>query len=159
MINIPEIKIKVSFKNKVAPDNLYKIHSAVDAYEAFKQIFNADTFNWKEEMILLCLNNANQISGFYKVSSGGFSSTVIDPRVIFSIALHSAASSIMIAHNHPSGVLKPSDDDIKVTKRIKEAGIILGITLIDHLILSNDGFYSFSDSEVFTEKMIKSLTK
>lgn len=143
-MNIPEIKIKLSFKKKVAPDKLFHIVSIIDAYEAFKQVFNADTFNWTEEMIMLCLNQANKVVGFYKVSSGGRTSTIIDNRIIFSVAINCAATKIIIAHNHPSGNLKPSAADLKVTEKLKQACEIMEISLIDHLIVSEEGFYSFA---------------
>ncbi len=104
MKNIPEIKIKLYFKKKIAPENLYTIKSTEDTYEVFKEIFNADTINWTEELVLLCLNNANKLIGFYKVSHGGMTSTVVDPRIIFSVALNCGANKIILAHNHQAGV-------------------------------------------------------
>jgi len=155
MINIPEIKIKISFKNKRATDKLFKIGGAEDAYAAFKEIFNADTFKWTEEMILLCLDSANNIKGFYKVGIGGITATIADVRVIFCIALNCCATAIIIAHNHPSGSLKPSEADIAQTEQIKNAGALLNINLMDHLILSEDGFYSFTAQEIFLNKYEK----
>jgi DNA repair protein RadC len=96
-------------------------------------------------MILLCLNRANKVIGFYKVSSGGFAGTVADPKVIFTIALNCAASAIIIAHNHPSGNLKASKADIDLTNKIKLAGDTLEINLLDHIIMTEDSYYSFAD--------------
>jgi DNA repair protein RadC len=144
-IKIPEIKISLSMSKKYKLSELHTIQSSTDSTELFRKIFNADTFGWTEEMVLLCLNRANKVVGFYKVSSGGFAGTVADPKVIFTIALNCAASAIIIAHNHPSGNLKPSRADEEMTNRIKLAGSHLDIRLLDHIILSDEHFYSFAD--------------
>jgi DNA repair protein RadC len=108
-------------------------------------MFNKDTFDWTEEMILLCLNRANKPIGYYKVSTGGVAGTICDAKVIYTIALNATATSIILSHNHPSGNLTPSEADKKVTKQIKAAGELLEIKLLDHLILTDEGFYSFAD--------------
>ena len=79
------------------------------------------------------------------VSRGGVSGTVVDPKIIFKIAVEHLASSIILCHNHPSGNLKPSDADISLTKKIKEAGALLEIPILDHLIISDTGYFSFAD--------------
>lgn len=142
---IPEIKITLSFDKKIKKSELIKITQAKDAYEVFKEIFNKDTFDWIEEIIILCLNKANKVVGFYKVSSGGISGTVCDPKVVFTIALNCGATGIILAHNHPSGLLKPSEADIRLTNKIKEGATILEMVLIDHLILNDEKFYSFAE--------------
>jgi DNA repair protein RadC len=144
-LNIPEIKITLSFDKKIKKSELKTIHSSTDAYRILKDIFNADTFDWVEECIILCMNRANKIVGFYKISSGGTTGTVVDPKVIFTTALNCAASGIILAHNHPSGNLTPSEQDKAMTKKLKEGGKLLDITLFDHLILTDEGFYSFQD--------------
>lgn len=143
--NIPEIKISVSFDKILKKSELYKITSSRSAYDLFLKVFNADTFHWNEEMIILCLNNSNKVVGFYKISSGGMTGTVVDVRMIFTIALKSLATSIIIAHNHPSGILMASDADKAITKKIKEAGKFMDINLLDHLILTDESFLSFAD--------------
>lgn len=144
--NIPEIKISVSFDKNLKKSELIKIGSSKDAYNVFKRVFNADTFHWSEEMIMLCVNNSNKVVGFYKISSGGMTGTVVDVRMIFTTALQCAATSIIIAHNHPSGTLIPSDADLTITKKIIEAGKVLDIRLLDHLIITDESFYSFADN-------------
>ena len=134
--NIPEIKISVSFDKILKKSELMKITSSRDAYEIFKRVFNADTFDWCEEVVMLCVNNSNKVVGFYKISSGGMTGTVIDVRMIFTTALQCLATSIIIAHNHPSGTLIPSDADKAITKKIKEAGKFLDINILDHLIIT-----------------------
>ncbi|MCB4800382.1 JAB domain-containing protein, partial [Neotamlana laminarinivorans] len=81
----------------------------------------------------------------YPLSKGGVSGTVVDAKLVFSVALKCNASSIVIAHNHPSGNLKPSEADLRLTKKLKEAGNYLDVKVLDHIILSREGYYSFAD--------------
>lgn len=147
--NIPEIKVSVSFDKKLKKSELIKITSSRDAYEVFKRVFNADTFDWCEEVILLCLNNSNKVVGFYKVSSGGMTGALIDVRQIFTTALKSLATSLIIAHNHPSGTLTPSEADKSITRKLKQAGEFLDIKLLDHLIITDENYFSFADEGIF----------
>jgi len=145
--NIPEIKISLSFDKKIKKSELYTIHTSHECSQVLRRIFNADTFDWVEEFILLCMNQANKIIGFCKISKGGVTATVADPRVILTTALNCpGTTSIILSHNHPSGNLKPSLQDEDMTKRIKEAAKLLDIRLLDHLILSDEGYYSFADN-------------
>nr|WP_317631396.1 JAB domain-containing protein [uncultured Flavobacterium sp.] len=144
-IYTPEIKISVSFDKNVKKSELYKITSSETAYNLFIKIFDADLFHWREEFILLCLNQSNKVLGYYKISSGGMTATVVDVRMILTTALNCCATSILIAHNHPSGNLLPSEADKQVTKKIKEASKLLDIQLLDHLIITDESFFSFAD--------------
>lgn len=98
-----------------------------------------------EEFWLLILNRANLVIKKELISRGGVSGTVVDTKIIFKAAVENYACSIIICHNHPSGNLKPSEADIRITKNIKEAGKLMEIPLLDHLIITENGFYSFSD--------------
>ena len=98
-----------------------------------------------EETYALLLNRANKALGFSKISVGGTTGTIVDIKVIFQTALKSNASSIILCHNHPSGNLKPSEADIKITRSIKEAGKLMDIPLADHLIITDESYYSFAD--------------
>ncbi len=102
-----------------------------------------------EEFWLLLLNRANLVTKKELISRGGVSGTVVDTKIIFKCAIENYASSIIICHNHPSGNLKPSDADLKITKNIKEAGKIMEIPLLDHLIITDNGFFSFVDEGLF----------
>ena len=102
-----------------------------------------------EEFWLLMLNRANSVIKRELISRGGVAGTVVDTKIIFKTAVMNYASSIIICHNHPSGNLKPSEADLKITKNIKEAGKIMEIPLLDHLIITENGFYSFADEGVF----------
>ena len=120
---------------------------SVDAFEVLLQYFPAETLGLQERFVALYLNRINKVIGVYPVSIGGITSTIADIRLVFGVALKTAATSIMIAHNHPSGSVKPSQQDIQLTERIKEARKIMDVRLLDHFILSPDrkSFFSFAD--------------
>ena len=98
-----------------------------------------------QESIVLCLNRATLAFGWAEISQGGLSGTDADPKLIFKVALKSNACSLILAHNHPSGNLQPSEADIKLTRKLKDAGIWLDLPVLDHLIISSEGYYSFAD--------------
>ena len=99
----------------------------------------------KEEFWVLLLNRANRLIKKEQISSGGVSGTVADPKIIFKAALDQYASSIILVHNHPSGNLKPSQADIKLTNKMKEAGSLLERPVLDHIIFGDEGYLSFAD--------------
>ncbi len=101
-----------------------------------------------EEFWIILLNRANRVVGREKISSGGVSSTVVDAKVIFRKAIQYLACSVILAHNHPSGNLRPSQADIELTKKLKKAGESLDISVLDHLIITQKGFYSFADEGI-----------
>ena len=101
-----------------------------------------------EVFAVLFLNRANKINHFQIVSEGGITGTVADPRIILKKALEEDAVSIILCHNHPSGSLKPSGADQELTKKIKEAAKFFDIKVLDHLIVSDAGYYSFSDEGI-----------
>jgi len=138
-------EIEISYTPKRLSLKRPIITSSNDVYEIFKELFNPKLMNIKEEFFVLFLNKANRIIGSYKVSSGGITGTVVDVRLILSIALKSLSCGLLLAHNHPSGNLKPSQADIDLTYKIKEAAKLMDIRLLDHLIISSEGYYSFND--------------
>lgn len=138
-------EIKVAYKNK--QKNRVKIANAQDAFSILYPLYDKDTIEYQEQFFLLLLNRANIFLGWVKLSSGGTTGTVVDPKMIFGIALQTNASGIIISHNHPSGNLQPSSGDIGLTNKIISSGNLLEVHLLDHLIISPDEkFYSFSDS-------------
>ncbi len=98
-----------------------------------------------EEFWVLFLNRANRILSWHKLSQGGIAGTVIDVRLVIKQGIDNLASSMIVCHNHPSGNTKPSEADISITKKLKEAGKIMDIPLLDHLIVTDGGSYSFAD--------------
>lgn len=119
-----------------------KITVSKDAFDIMHPLF-VDLPH--EEFWLLILNRANLVIKKELISRGGVSGTVVDTKIIFKAAVENYACSIIICHNHPSGNLKPSEADIRITKNIKEAGKLMEIPLLDHLIITENGFYSFAD--------------
>ncbi len=101
-----------------------------------------------EEFWVVFLNQSNRVLGKSKLSSGGINQSVVDARILFKNALEHFATGIIIAHNHPSGNLKPSQEDLKITKQIGEGGKILNIQLIDHLIIAQNSYLSFADENL-----------
>jgi DNA repair protein RadC len=147
LFNYNLAEIEVSYRTTVKASERRKITTSKDAESIFREIWS-DTMELKEEFHILLLNRANKVLGWYKVSEGGMSGTVVDPKLIFSTALKGLASSIILAHNHPSGNLKPSTQDIGLTKQLKQAGMLLEIPILDHLILTSEGYYSFADEGI-----------
>jgi len=138
-------EIELVYRSKVKASQRPSVMSSGDAHKIFMDSWNPDRIEMAEEFKALLLNRANKALGVVLISSGGVSGTVVDMRLIFSSAIKANASSIIICHNHPSGNLKPSDLDCKLTEKIKKAGKILEIEVLDHLIVTKEGFYSFAD--------------
>jgi len=138
-------EVELIYKSKVKASKRPKITSAKEAYQVLIKAWDENKIEFVEQFKVLFLNKANKILGIYDVSTGGISGTVADPRVIFAAALKANCCGIIISHNHPSGNIKPSRQDEELTQKIKQAGQLLEIKLLDHIIISNEGFYSFTD--------------
>jgi len=125
-----------------SPDEKPKIDGSKTAFDLIK----GDLMDLPhEEFWVILLNRANRMIRKKRVSEGGVSGTVADPKIIFKLAVDELASGIIVVHNHPSGNLKPSESDVNLTKKIKEAGKVLEIAMLDHLIIAHDRFFSFAD--------------
>ena len=144
MNTIREIKLSYS-KNGV--ENI-KITGSESAYKLLLDNWDMDTIELQEEFKVLLLNRANQVLGIYPLSKGGVSGTIVDVKLLLAAAIKANASSIIIAHNHPSGNLKPSESDNRLTKKIKEGAKLLDINLLDHIIVTKDSYYSFTDNSI-----------
>ena len=136
-------EIKVSYSTTSTPK--IKITTVNKAFEVLLSLWDLDTIELQEEFKVLLLNRANEVLGIYPLSKGGITGTVVDSRLIFAVALKCNATGIILCHNHPSGNLKPSDNDITLTRSIKKCADFLDITLIDHLIITRNGYFSFSN--------------
>ena len=123
--------------------DLYQIRSSTDVKDLMLPYFTDLTH---EEFFCIFLNRANKVIKIDQLSKGGISGTVTDVRILFKNAVLNSASGVIVAHNHPSGNLNPSESDIKITAKIKEAGNLLDIQLLDHLIIYDSDYYSFSDN-------------
>ncbi len=123
----------------------FKIQSSRESYELFLREWEQNTLEMQEEVKLLLLNRNSRVLGIHSLAKGGLTSCVVDVRIILSVALKSLATGIILVHNHPSGNLKPSQLDIKITEQLKAGCKILNIELLDHLIITRHDYYSFAD--------------
>lgn len=121
------------------------ITSSKDVYELMQPVLGE---LGHEEFWVLYLSNSNKVLSKQNISKGGITGTVVDSRIVFKYALEQLATSIVLCHNHPSGNLNPSDADIRLTKKIKEAGNVMDIKVLDHLIITEKEYYSFMDKGI-----------
>ena len=138
-------EVSVSYKSRHKFSECPIINCTEKAYEIWLQYWNLDQIDFVEHFKVMLLNRANRVIGISDISTSGVSGTVADPKVIFVIALKANASSIILAHNHPSGNLNPSQQDINLTNRLKQAGEFLQLSVLDHMIITRYGYYSFAD--------------
>ncbi|OJW15345.1 MAG: hypothetical protein BGO48_14575 [Mucilaginibacter sp. 44-25] len=131
-----------------------KVHDSQSAYQLFISVWNQNRIDLVEEFKVLLLNRAMHVIGVYHAASGSTSGVVVDTKLILVSALKTNAHSIIMAHNHPSGNLKPSPQDCDQTQKMKIACKALDIEMADHLIITNDGYYSFGDGLSHEKKKI-----
>jgi len=144
-IIIPQVsEIEITYKPVIKTSEMVKITCSKDAERILRSIWGND-INYRESFYALYLNRANKVLGYQLISIGGISGTVVDVRCIYLAALKALSSNLILSHNHPSGNGEASDADIKITKKLKEAGNLLDITLLDHLILLPEGYTSMAD--------------
>ena len=136
-------EVELSYKPKFK--SLHQVTCSEDAYKYLLPTYKEGTICYKEYFKVLFLNQAKQVLGYTLISEGGITETSVDVRIILQAALLTNSVALVLAHNHPSGNLKPSRQDMEITKQVKEAAKLMRITVIDHLILTDAGYYSFSD--------------
>ncbi len=141
-INVPELAVSYTRSRQ---KDFGKITSSKDAADFIRNTFQAGEVELQEQFVVLYLNQANEIIGYYKHSKGAINATVADIRIILATALKSLAVSMVVAHNHPSGNLKPSRADEQLTAKIKESAAMMEVKLLDHVIVTRDSYYSFAD--------------
>lgn len=134
-------EISLYYKTKIKTSERPQIHRSQDAFKILYSQWDLNKIDIQEQFKILLLNRANRVLGICEVASGGHSGTLADPKLIFALALKGLATGVILAHNHPSGNLKPSQQDLKMTERLKSAGELLDITILDHLILSPEECY------------------
>jgi len=122
-----------------------KITSSDIAAEYIRQ-FYSDDIGIFESFFLLLLDQSGTTIGYAKISQGGIAGTVVDPRIVAKYAIESLSPSVILCHNHPSGTLRPSDADITITNKIKNGLSLFDIAVLDHIILTEESFYSFADN-------------
>ena len=140
-------EISISYDPKIPASKQPKISSSDSAHDVFRAHWTND-IKHIESFFILLLNRANHCIGIKHISTGGLSGTVADPKVIMQTALKANASSLILAHNHPSDSIKPSQNDIDLTKKLKSAGQFLDLQVLDHLILGWETYYSFADEGI-----------
>lgn len=138
-------EIQLTYKSNVKPSLRPKINGSRDAFNILKESWDESRIELVEQFKVMLTNRANKVLGILEVSTGGVSGTVADPKLIFAAGIKAGACGFIVAHNHPSGNLKPSQADIDLTKKLREGGRYLEIQLLDHLIVTTEGYYSFAD--------------
>lgn len=140
-------EVTLTYVTKVKPSERLVVSCSRDAHKIFFDSWDQSTIEHKETVKMLLLNRANKVLGITTLSEGGISGSLMDVRMIYQYALKGNASGIIIAHNHPSGNSNPSESDQKITNKIKEAGNLLDIQLLDHIIVTpeRDVYRSFAD--------------
>jgi DNA repair protein RadC len=143
--NVSEIDVVYKRKTTCNQSERPLIGSSADAHKVLLHYWNEDKIELLEEFKVLFLSRSNRVMQLFTVSQGGITGTVADPKVVLGVAVKIAACSMVLAHNHPSGSLKPSKADEELTHKIREAAKYFDIKVLDHVILSSEGYYSFAD--------------
>lgn len=137
-------ELQVSY-HPIRREKKVSIRSSQDAADFLLETWDAGTLEYVEQFKVVLLNKANDIIGIRTISTGGLTACVVDPRNVFQTALLGNAAAIILSHNHPSGQLRPSTADRAITKKLQSAGEFLDIKVLDHIIMTADGYYSFLD--------------
>lgn len=138
--------VKLTYKTKVKSSERPVIHNSEDIYRLLvDHVYNEGTIQYKEYLKLILLNNSSKVLGVSNISEGGITETSADIRIIMQAAILGNATRIILAHNHPSGSLKPSTVDNLLTERVKNAAKLFNITLLDHIIVTDSGYFSYLD--------------
>jgi len=124
-----------------------KITSSLDSADFCRSFYFEDLTIFESAFVIL-LNNNNHTIGFAKIGQGGVTGTIVDTRLVAHYAVQSLATAVILCHNHPSGALRPSESDKSLTQKIKNGLQLLDITLLDHIILTEEGYYSFADEGI-----------
>ncbi len=142
-------EIEISYKEKIKISDAPKVRCSEDAANLLFDRWDKNTIGFQESFKILLLNNNNNVKGIYELSKGGISATFVDVRILFATVLKSLSVGIILAHNHPSGQLKPSEMDKALTSKIKKASKYFDIKVLDHLIITPNGeYYSFADNGI-----------
>lgn len=138
-------EITLSYQPEIKLSDLPKITSSKEAYELLIGNWDQSKLQFIEQFKVMLLNRANKVLGIVNISTGGISGTVADPKLIFASALKANSSGLILSHNHPSGNRIPSHADSKLTEKIVELGKLMELPVLDHIIVTSEGYYSFAD--------------
>lgn len=139
-------EIQVSYYPRLIQSQ--KITSSSDAVEIIRKAWDKRTIEMQEEVKLILLNQSNTVLGIYNLSKGGINSSLVDIRLILSVALKCLATGVILVHNHPSGNLNPSKSDLDIVKKLNESCKLLDITLLDSIIITKESYMSFGDDGI-----------
>jgi len=139
-------EIKLTYQPHFKPSERPKIKKSTQAYEVLRQHWDEEIMQFLEEFKVILLNTAKRVLGIVDISLGGLMHVSVDIKVVIAVALKAGATGMILAHNHPSGTLKPSSQDIALTRKIFDAAKLFDIEVLDHIIITSEGFYSFSDN-------------
>lgn len=144
-LQLAATEVRLVYKTKVKASNRVQLNNSVETYKFLISTWDEDKLELQEQFKVILMNCKNQVLGIYELSTGGLTGTIADPKLIFMAALKANACTIIIAHNHPSGDTQPSTVDKNLTKKVKDAGRLLDISVHDHIIVTRDFYYSFAD--------------
>jgi DNA repair protein RadC len=141
-------EITLSYNSIVKASQRPKVCTARQVYEVLYNSWDKGSLGFVEHFKVMLLSRANRVLGLTLISSGGTAGTVVDVKLVFAAAIKANASSIILSHNHPSGNLMPSEQDKRLTQRMVEAGRLLDIPVIEHIIITEEGYFSFADEGI-----------
>lgn len=144
LYNICEVTL--IYRNKVKAKERPKITSTKSAYEILAEVWDKNRIELIEQFKIILLDTSNRCLGVSDIATGGVNWCAADSKIIFATALKAKATSLILSHNHPSGNLQPSNEDLKLTHKLVEGGKLLDIRVIDHLIVTNDDYFSMSEN-------------
>lgn len=137
-------EVELVYKSNSNPENRMEISYPTDAYNVLRKSWDDNKIELIEQFKIILLDRRNRCLGIAEIATGGMASCIVDPKVVFATALKSRAAGIVLAHNHPSGGLKPSRADIDLTQKLIACGKILDIAVVEHIILTRDGYTSMA---------------
>jgi len=139
-------EVQLIYRNETLPENRIRVDSPATAYQVLKHNWDMNRIELLEQFKIILLDFGKNVLGVSEISTGGMMSCPVDPKIVFATALKAKACQIILAHNHPSGNLFPSEADIELTKKLSQAGKTIEIEVLEHIILSAQGYYSFADN-------------
>lgn len=150
-------ELKLIYSEKIKHSDRFKINSPSDAIKYLKTLYDKDSLNVFESLYIIVIDRQNRVIGHRLLSQGGFDMSVACVRSIFSTALISRCSGIILTHNHPSGSLAPSKSDKDITRRVIEAGKLLDLIVLDHIIVTEEDCFSFAENGMMTIKALEKV--
>ncbi len=139
-------EIEITYKSKIKAADRPQVKHSSDCYQLFLQTWDDGKLDLIEQFKMMLLNRNNRVLGILEISTGGMTTTVVDPKIIFGAALKAAACAIVLCHSHPSGSLRPSASDEQLTAELSKAAKYIDIRMLDHIILTRDNYFSFADN-------------